>query len=192
MSALFWEFLRGPRKVGSAVPSSRHLASAMAGAAMGADSVIELGAGTGPVTHALVEAGFTGKLVVSEVEDRLARQLTRRFPGEDVRCQPAQEVLKDFEVRKGEQVALVSSLPFRSMGREPKAELESAITSFLKSAPGSWLVQFTYREGAPFNPPDNFEWRRIKTVWRNTPPARVWVLRENLGAEYSALPIVTR
>ena len=46
---LLFALLRNPASTGAVLPSSRTLANAMANAAVGADAVIELGAGTGPV-----------------------------------------------------------------------------------------------------------------------------------------------
>jgi len=51
---LLFALLRNPASTGAVLPSSRRLANAMANAALGADAVVELGAGTGPVTEALL------------------------------------------------------------------------------------------------------------------------------------------
>src|SRR5271170_2896218 len=68
--------MRSPFKIGSFLPSSRGLARAMAS---GVDvsrpgAVVELGAGTGVVTHALLKIGVAPEnLVVIERDERLHR-----------------------------------------------------------------------------------------------------------------------
>ncbi|MGL4666308.1 MAG: hypothetical protein ACRCWR_00065, partial [Saezia sp.] len=54
-SHLFLSMLKNPRLTGSLIPSSRYLAQLMARSAQGAEQIIELGAGTGPITKVLLK-----------------------------------------------------------------------------------------------------------------------------------------
>src|SRR3954469_4725431 len=67
-------WIRSPLKMGALLPSSRALARAMA-AEVDIDKpgmIVELGAGTGVMTHALLQAGVPGsRLVVLERDRKL-------------------------------------------------------------------------------------------------------------------------
>jgi phosphatidylethanolamine/phosphatidyl-N-methylethanolamine N-methyltransferase len=53
----------------------------------------------------------------------------------------------------------------------------ASIEQFLRRIPGSKLVQFTYQPRPPFQASADFQWRKTCSVWRNAPPAGVWVLQ---------------
>ena len=79
----FVMWLKAPTRIGAVVPSSRHLARAMAREVrgVGPGTIVELGAGTGSVTRALIEAGIPKeRLVVVERDPELHRLLQERFP----------------------------------------------------------------------------------------------------------------
>lgn len=74
------------------------------------------------------------------------------------------------------RIALVSSLPFRSLPPAVHAQTRRAILDFLTRHTGSWLVQFTYAPRAPFDAGPGFRWMRGRTIVANIPPATVWTL----------------
>jgi phospholipid N-methyltransferase len=174
---LLLAMLRSPASTGALLPSSRALADAMARAATGADLVVELGAGTGPVTHALLHRHQGVPLIVVEWQASLARRLKVRYPLADVRQASAKHVV-DSLIDKPGRVILVSSLPFRSLPKDVAAETVDSICRFLTDNPCRKLVQFTYQPRAPFAAPRNLRWKRTSVVWRNTPPAGIWELQE--------------
>jgi phosphatidylethanolamine/phosphatidyl-N-methylethanolamine N-methyltransferase len=172
---LLAHLIKAPALTGAVVPSSQFLANAMADAAEGAAHIVELGAGTGPVTRALAQRYPDARLTVVELQPALARQLTRAYPRADVHARPAAEVLDELDAG-GLPVVVVSSLPFRCLPAPARAETRSSILRFLRRHPGSWLVQFTYQPRAPFDGEHGFAWRRGRTVVANLPPAGVWTL----------------
>lgn len=176
--AFVWQAVARRSMVGAVAPSSRHLARAMALAAQGANLVVELGAGTGAVTAALVEACGLQSLVVVEIDPRWANALRRRFPGIDVRCTPADETLERMAPPTSQVAVLVSSLPFRSLPPYWHQRTRAAIERFLLADPRRRLVQYTYQPRAPFEiaPASPLEWRCRRAVWHNLPPAWVWEL----------------
>ena len=125
---LLFAMLRNPASTGAVLPSSRTLANAMAGAALGADTVIELGAGTGPVTEALLRRLPGVPLIAVELQPALARRLQARFPTVDVRQAAAKEVVDGLIERPG-RLVLVSSLPFRSLPKEVAAATVEVIVA---------------------------------------------------------------
>lgn len=175
--AFVWHAVARRGMVGAVAPSSTRLARAMAVAAEGAGRVVELGAGTGAVTAALLERHAAATLTAVEIDPHWAAALSRRFPGVDVHCAPADEVLQRLAATD-EAVVLVSSLPFRSLPPYWHARTRAAIERFLLADPRRRLVQYTYQPRAPFEPEASapLVWRCRRTIWHNLPPAWVWEL----------------
>ena len=167
-----WQAVARRGMVGALAPSSRRLAHAMALAARGADLVVELGAGTGAITAALVEARGLQPLVAVEIDPRWADTLKRRFPGIDVRCAPADEMLAQVAPPASHVVVLVSSLPFRSLPPHWHQRTRAAIERFLLADRRRRLVQFTYQPRPPFEtaPASPLAWRCRHAVRHNLPP----------------------
>jgi phosphatidylethanolamine/phosphatidyl-N-methylethanolamine N-methyltransferase len=175
MPAFLFHLLKKTALTGAVAPSSRFLASAMVRATGEARHVVELGAGTGPVTKELRSRLPNASLIAVEIQPGLAQQLRNKFPGLDVRQDLAQAVLDGLVYT--DPVAVVSSLPFRSLPKDMRDETVASIERLLRRVPGSRLVQFTYQPRAPFEASNDFQWRKTCSVWRNAPPAGVWVLQ---------------
>src|SRR5258708_10649801 len=81
------ELLSNPGPVGSAVPSSRFLGRRMAGCLPRSPNgyVVELGAGTGAITAALLERGIPAERILPvERSEAMVKLLQRRFPSLNV------------------------------------------------------------------------------------------------------------
>ncbi|RZU00846.1 class I SAM-dependent methyltransferase [Rivibacter subsaxonicus] len=168
-----------PALVGAMLPSSRWLAHSMARSARGAHLLVDLGAGTGAITAALVEHHPGVPLVAVEMQARLASLLARRFPQVDVRHAAAHDVLDSLHDAPADTV-LVSSLPFRSLPEPWRQRSMAAIEAFLNADSTRRLVQYTYQPRAPFAPLSNgLRWHREHMVWRNAPPAAIWTLQRH-------------
>ena len=167
--------LKTPALTGAVAPSSRYLASAMARASGEVRHVVELGAGTGPVTKALRSRLPHASLVAVEIQPVLAQQLRNKFAGLDVRQGLAHEILDGLAYP--DPAAVVSSIPFRSLPQGMREITIASIEQFLRRVPGSRLVQFTYQPRVPFEAAADFRWHKMCSIWRNAPPAGVWVLR---------------
>lgn len=175
------EWLGNPRRTGSIVPSSRHLARAMA-RWLPADPesyVLELGPGTGIVTTALLKRGLReDRLVAIEHNPKLARLLHERFPRAHVIAGDAWQLDELLQRKRIESVgAVISSLPLLNFSEEQAETLAAKIRAALEPQ-GNW-VQYTYRihklrpRGAA-----SFRLHASKIVWFNLPPARVSVFRK--------------
>lgn len=182
---LLRELIREPREMGALCPSSTALAEEMASALpeslFESGFFVELGAGTGPVTEALLRRGVPPeRLFVVEKSQALAECLEQKFPSARVLCCDAGD-LKTL-IPKGQPVrAIVSSLPFRSIptdvGRSIMAEIEGIL------APGGFFVQFTYALiGDMPMVPGSFRKLRSHFVLYNIPPAKVEVFRKSRPA----------
>ncbi len=174
-------WLRSPLKMGAALPSSKLLADAMAQQVniSNEGAVVELGAGTGVVTQALLDSGITpDKLLVIEREKQLHAFLQENFPDLQILCADALElenVLSSAGVQKVN--AIVSSLPFLSM---PDAVRRGIQEQMVKSIGNEGIIiQFTYGLQSPINTNEleayGLVGKRVKFVLLNVPPAHVWV-----------------
>lgn len=161
------------------------MASIVSPALIKSGRFIELGAGTGPVTEALLRHGVPPeRLYVVEKCDSLAISLSKRFPNVNVLCCSAAEI--HGTIGDGPPVkAIVSSLPFRSLPHDVSEAIIAEIERTL--VPGGLFVQFTYAllGEMPFVPP-NFRKLRSQVVLYNLPPAKVEIFRKPKHREKTA------
>lgn len=175
-------WLRNPRQTGALVPSGSALATAMA-AQVEPDNglVLELGAGTGVITRALMARGVRPEqLVLVEKVPELAHQLHQRFSQVNVLCGDAGRLKKTLELEGiGSPATVVSSLPLLSLPGQVRLRILSQVFSLLGS--GGQLIQFTYSPLPPIPPGLAnslvVEGKRVARVPWNLPPAAVWVYR---------------
>jgi phosphatidylethanolamine/phosphatidyl-N-methylethanolamine N-methyltransferase len=176
-------WIRSPLKMGAFLPSSRSLARAMA-AEVNLDipgAIVELGAGTGAVTQALLQAGIEPlRLVVIERDEKLHALMSTQFPQLNVVCADAAEmdtVLHGMDVKRIS--AIVSSLPLLSMPKRVRQAIEHQMLTLIGEE--GVLVQFTYGPRSPIGRPQlrkyKLHGKRRKLVMANVPPAHVWVYR---------------
>ncbi len=171
------EAIANPRDVGALVPSSQALARRMAQlVAPSTDSlVVELGAGTGVVTQAILARGISPKrLVVLERSEPLVDLLRARFPGLQVICGDAADLgllLRHGKFAPGSAPSqVVSSLPLRSLPPDKVHAIIREIAMVVRNG-GHW-IQYTYALRAR-TVPTGFNHRESSLVWQNVPPARV-------------------
>lgn len=193
----FRQWLKNPRAMASLSPSGRKLARKMvAQVPAHAQRVIELGAGTGVFTRALIEHGIAPHdLLVVELNDELSELLHRRFPDTRVVNGDARD-LADIVARcafagEGGVDAVVSGLGFLAMPRALQRTILQAVFSVL--GPGRPLIQFTY---APTNPLPRdlldelgLGVRRAGIAWMNVPPAVVYVYTRNRSTPIHAMRV---
>lgn len=190
-TALFLKrWLRRPFAVGAVVPSGRLLAEAMARTTFaemtGRDGhVIELGAGTGEVTKALLAAGIPAeRLALVERDPELASFLRRHFIGPRIVEGDAARLPKILAEQGIRSVsAVVSSLPLLSL---PADVVRGIVEGVFDALPrGGALVQFTYGPAQPVPRTLSQALRLVGThgprIWRNMPPAVVWTFRRPAG-----------
>lgn len=190
-TALFLKrWLRRPFAVGAVVPSGRLLAEAMARTTFTEmkgrqGHVIELGAGTGEVTKALLAAGIPAdRLALVERDPELASFLRRHFAGPKIVEGDAARLPKILaEQGIGSVSAVVSSLPLLSL---PADVVRGIVEGVFDALPrGGSLVQFTYGPAQPVPRSLSQALRLVGSrgprIWRNMPPAVVWTFRRPAG-----------
>jgi len=178
----FWKaLLTRPRHVGAIVPSGPVLANAMAAQVDPnvPGPILELGPGTGVVTQALTARGIAPERIVAvEYDPEFAAMVQRRFPKVTVIRGDAFDLDKTLAAHPmAPLAAAVSSLPLVNFPHELRSKVLRDV--FSRLAPGAPFVQFSYRFGPPLPPPDGVTLRKAAVIWRNLPPARVWVYRRD-------------
>lgn len=171
------ELMVNPAAVGAVWPSSALLARYMAGFVppSGTGLVVELGAGTGAVTQALLDRGVTAdRLIVIERSPVFVAHLRKRFPHVKVVCGDA-ALLGTLLPTDPSIDAIVSSMPLRSL---PRQDAEAVVGQWRDVlTPGALVVQFTYAlRGSLRHLTRGFIPRASRIAWANFPPARVVAL----------------
>lgn len=186
----FWrECLRSPRSIGSIFPSSASLGRTIAGEVFKNPSgqIIELGAGTGAITSALIDLNGGGNnIIVVERSKKLAKILQAKFLGVQVECCCATEI-SELDIDFESPITIVSSIPFRSLKQEIKDKIIAEIFALYQKSKKFKLVQYSYFSVCPFAPPKGLVWKKGKIVFSNIPPARIWTLEPARGAGNSAV-----
>jgi phosphatidylethanolamine/phosphatidyl-N-methylethanolamine N-methyltransferase len=179
-------WLQNPRLIGAVSPSGPALARAMASYVdVKRDGpIVELGPGTGPVTHALLARGIPAeRLVLVEYETRFCHLLAERYPGVRIIQGDAYGLKKTLEGKLDGQVAnVVSSLPL--LVRPEHDRIELLHQAFDLMGPDGLYIQFTY--GLTISPmplhahgvSGAYVGKGSAPILLNIPPARVWRYRK--------------
>lgn len=115
------EAVMHPSAVGALFPSSKRLAYSLAqqlpANTSSSELVVELGAGTGAITAALLnQKNLSRKLIVIERSAKLSRHLSQRFPELSVIQGDARQLHDLINQYTADPIqAIVSSLPLRSL-----------------------------------------------------------------------------
>ena len=177
-------WLRDPVGVGLPFPSSpstaRRLAEAALKSSIDGGPVLELGAGTGAVTAALIDAGCpVDRIVAVEHDGELCRALEERFPGLAVLEGDALELGALLEAAKlSSLAAVICGLPMRAIPAEAATRCYG--DAFEAMPRGGAISQYTYGLRPPVDPramPTKVEATFVGREWRNIPPMGIWRYR---------------
>lgn len=191
LAALAAAGLRDPLAVGTFAPSSRALADRLASvvpapAQHPAPVVVELGAGTGEITPAIMRrVGPQARVFAVESDTKLAAILERRRLGVEVLAADARLLPQLLGERNVEQAdAVVSAIPFTLMPVEGQRTMLRAVHACVR--PDGVFTTIAYAVGLQL--PGAVRFRReldavfhevlaTRTVWRNFLPAMSYVCR---------------
>jgi len=170
-----------PLSTGAVTPSGRLLARTMARYVDPAipGPVIELGPGTGPVTEALIGEGIDPqRLVLVEFNPVFCQLLRKRFPEATVVQGDAYSLRHALGgILQQPAAALVSGLPL--VTKPMRVRLRLLREAFELVRPGAPFVQFTYAVMPPIpRKLAGVSAEGSERIWKNMPPARVWVYRK--------------
>lgn len=177
------QWLRNPVKMASVTPSGKQLAHLMVEQLpQDAARVVELGAGTGVFTRALLDAGIAAsQLLVVEINPDLVAFLRKRFPDVTVACADARHLdalaVEHGLLADGKLDAVVSGLGMLSMSAELRVGILRA--AFAALGERGRFIQFTYGPASPVRRQERealgLRVRRMGFAVRNLPPATVYV-----------------
>jgi phosphatidylethanolamine/phosphatidyl-N-methylethanolamine N-methyltransferase len=175
---LYMQFLKGlwadPRGVSAPTPSSHALAAAIAAKVNPflPGLVVELGAGTGAVTAALMARGVTAdRIVAFESSDHFCALLHKRFPG--IRIVRGDALTFDRHLEEGDKIAaVVSGLPLLHLA--PCVRQDLIERSLDRQGPHGRFVQLSYGWVSAVPAATRKFAVSKQIVWRNIPPAHVW------------------
>jgi phosphatidylethanolamine/phosphatidyl-N-methylethanolamine N-methyltransferase len=168
-----------PKTVGAVLPSSLALARAIARQVHPhGGPVLEIGAGTGVISEALLERGVPGdQLTLLEYDPDLARHLRDRFPQLHVIQGDAFDLDRSLGPRYAAPFgAIVSGLPLLNHPPARRRAFMEGVAARLM--PGAPFVQFSYGPQPPVPPLPGHSVIRAALVLANIPPAKVWVYRK--------------
>jgi phosphatidylethanolamine/phosphatidyl-N-methylethanolamine N-methyltransferase len=169
-------WLANPLQMGSVVPSSAALCRRIAALVERGDDevVVELGAGTGVVSRALLAAGVPPeKLVVVEIVRDMAEHLRAALPGVNVIQGDAFDLARALPARwHGKVGTAICGIPLVMLPLEQQQRFVRAVEAV---APGRGFLLYTYCITSPL------PWRKLglaakREAWTplNLPPASVW------------------
>jgi phosphatidylethanolamine/phosphatidyl-N-methylethanolamine N-methyltransferase len=191
----FRQWLHDPVKVAAISPSGHQLAQLMvAQLPVGCSRVIEVGAGTGVFTRALLDVGIPpSQLLVVEINPDLAALLRNRFPGVAVACADARHVDKlaaQYGLIDGDRPgAVVSGLGMLLMNTDLRCEILRAAFAALDD--DGRFIQFTYGPCGPVRRRERdalgLRVQRAGIAVRNVPPATVYVYQRLHSREIASI-----
>ena len=177
----FHEIIKNPAAIGAIYPSSNRLAHQLAKQVpLPVEGyVLELGAGTGVVTQALINRGIPrNKITVVERSPALVKLLRKQFPDLCIIEGDAIHLTQLLSEKANQITTIVSSLPLRSLPPASADKIGQEIDKIL--APAGRLIQYTYSFRS-YMPHFSGHAKKIYSqwVWINIPPALVEVFVAN-------------
>jgi phosphatidylethanolamine/phosphatidyl-N-methylethanolamine N-methyltransferase len=172
----FARWLANPLRMGSVIPSSPALCRRIVAQVrcMPDEAIVELGAGTGVVSRALLHAGFAPeRLFVVEIDPTMAHHLRRALPGArtiegDARALP-DLIPRHWHGRIG---SVICGVPLVLL---PFVDQRRFIDAIEAIAPGRGFLHFSYCITSPL-PFRKHALTARREAWTplNFPPASVW------------------
>lgn len=169
-------WLAHPLRMGSVVPSSQALCRRLVrhGWPPAETVVLELGAGTGVVSRAFLDAGLQPeRLVVVELDSILARHLRDSLPGVTVIEGDARMLADLLPARFRDRIgSVICGIPLVLL---PLAEQKRFTCAMEAVAPGRGFLHFSYCVTSPLSGRKlGLQQRREAWTPLNVPPASVW------------------
>ena len=179
LSLFLKRWARNPLQMGSVVPSSPALSRRIAALSCcaGDELVVELGAGTGAVSRALLGAGLPpARLALVEIVTEMAEHLRAALPGAHVLCGDAFDLPRVLPPAwHGRIGTVICGIPLVLLPLEQQRRFVEAVEAV---APGRGFLLYTYCITSPL------PWRKLalsarREAWTplNLPPASVWRYR---------------
>lgn len=170
-------WIKNPRAMGSITPSSTYLAAYITAQIHQTKEgkILELGPGTGAITQAILKSRIDSEnIILLERDTQLAQKLKTQFPAIQVINDDASKLSEIFSEQDPKIDTIISSLPIVLLDKATRDAIFSQIPKILSK--NGRLIQFTYnlKQNNKLLP-SNYKLLHSKLIWRNLPPARVYV-----------------
>lgn len=187
----FRRWLAHPLRVASLHPSSERLSALIAAQAVRSQDevVLEVGAGTGPVSRAMIEAGLPPEqLVMIELDPAMCELLRSEFPDATVlegdALQPETVVPESW---RGRFTNCVSGLPI--LGCKRDQQFNFVRQTFALMGGEGRLIQYTNVPVPPIqHRPLGLSARRLGFTWSGVFPFYIWEFTSPAAGEPNAGP----
>lgn len=178
----FRRWLKNPRQLGTLAPISVKLSMLAAKEALTqykpGTPVVEIGAGTGRLTRALLSCGVQVQdLTVVELDKEMCDFLRKSIPNLHVIEGDAVHLNKLVSAEICEKVGVViSAIPLMYLQEPLRKSLIKAAFSILR--PEAKIIHVTYNPNSPLNFWKEIKQSRAAAAWFNFPPGFVWQFQE--------------
>jgi phosphatidylethanolamine/phosphatidyl-N-methylethanolamine N-methyltransferase len=178
----FRRWFKNPRQLGTLAPISVKLSMLAAKEALSyykpGTPVVEIGAGTGRLTRALLQHGVQPQdLTVVELDGEMCAFLRQSLPGVHVIEGDANHLRDLIAPEICEKVGVVvSAIPLMYLNETVRKSLMNAAFSILK--PKAKIIHVTYNPNSPLNFWGSVKQSRVAAAWLNLPPGFVWQFQQ--------------
>lgn len=178
----FRRWLKNPRQLGTLAPISVKLSMLAAKEAIAqykpGTPVVEIGAGTGRLTRALLHMGVQPQdLTVVELDGEMCDFLKKSIPNIQVIEGDASHLADLISPKNIEKVGVVvSAIPLMYLTEKVRKSLINSAFSVLR--PHAKIVHVTYNPKSPLNFWKGVSQKRVAAAWFNLPPGFVWQFQE--------------
>jgi phosphatidylethanolamine/phosphatidyl-N-methylethanolamine N-methyltransferase len=178
----FRQWLKNPRQLGTLAPISVKLSLLAAKEALQhytpGTPVVEIGAGTGRLTRALLQCGVQPEdLTVVELDGEMCDFLRKSIPNIKVIEGDANHLSDLIAPEICEKVGVVvSAIPLMYLNEKLRKSLINAAFSVLKQ--NARIVHVTYNPKSPLSFWGDVKQRRVAATWFNMPPGFVWQFQQ--------------
>jgi phosphatidylethanolamine/phosphatidyl-N-methylethanolamine N-methyltransferase len=172
----FRRWLANPARLGTLAPITPRLAALAASFLENPSQqrIVEIGAGTGRLTRALLAAGVLPEnLIVVELDPDLCDFLSKSLPAltvinGDAACLP--DLLPSGW--SGTVTTVVSVVPLMYLDKLVRSNIINACFDVMQ--PGGTILHVTYSPKSPLSALSNYCGVREGSLWANIPPGFVW------------------
>jgi len=191
----FKRLLKNPKALGAITPSSLALSNFICRHVEAtADSyVVEIGAGTGRFTRALLHYGISpSQLFVVEMDSELCKFLTHHFPQVTVINGDASRLVDILPPHIiGNVSTVISGIPLVNLSESLQAGIADACFSVLSK--GGQMLQFTYGPISPLSSRKlGLHKKRLGSVLWNFPPAVIWAYKRETAPQQKPQILIRR
>lgn len=187
--------LKNPKALGAVTPSSIALSNFICRHVIATpDSyVVEIGAGTGRFTRALLRNGIIpSQLFVVEMDSELCDFLRKHFPQVNVIHGDARHLLNILPQHViGKVSTVISGIPLVNLSEAVQASIADACFGVLHE--GGQMLQFTYGPISPLSCRKlGLSKKRLGSVLLNFPPAVIWSYKRGRAAQPKSQMLMRR